>query len=66
MSPLISTVKFREKLKTVQNAPYDERVNNLLYFRQHATNIRRNAVYVVTHVDVIPPAKDDCMACSKT
>jgi quinol monooxygenase YgiN len=59
------TRAFREKLRTIQNAPYDERVNNLLYSGQDATENRRNAVYVVTHVDVVPPAKDDCMALLK-
>jgi quinol monooxygenase YgiN len=56
------TRKFRETLKTIQNAPYDERVNNLLYSGQDATENRPNAVYAVTHVDVVPPAKDQCMA----
>ena len=59
------THAFRDKLKTIQNAPYDERVNNLLYSGQDATENRPNAVYVVTHVDVVPPAKDDCMALLK-
>jgi quinol monooxygenase YgiN len=59
------THTFREKLKTIQNAPYDERINNLLYSGQDATENRRSAVYVVTHVDVVPPAKDDCMALLK-
>jgi quinol monooxygenase YgiN len=59
------TRAFREKLRAIQNAPYDERVNNLLYSGQDATENRRDAVYVVTHVDVVPPAKDDCMAMLK-
>ena len=59
------TRAFREKLKTIQNAPYDERVNGLLYSGQDATENRPNAVYVVTHVDVVPPAKDQCMAMLK-
>jgi len=59
------TREFREKLKTIQNAPYDERVNNLLYSGQDATEARGDAIYVVTHVDVVPPAKDDCMALLK-
>lgn len=59
------TRAFREKLKTIQNAPYDERVAGLLYSGQDATENRSNAVYVVTHVDVVPPAKDNCMALLK-
>jgi quinol monooxygenase YgiN len=59
------THAFRERLKAIQNAPYDERINNLLYSGQDATENRGNAIYVVTHVDVVPPAKDDCMALLK-
>ncbi len=59
------TRAFRDKLKTIQNAPYDERINNLLYSGQDTTENRPNAVYVVTHVDVVPPAKDQCMAMLK-
>jgi quinol monooxygenase YgiN len=59
------TRMFRDRLKTIQNAPYDERVNNLLYSGQDATENRPGAVYVVTHVDVVPPAKDQCMAMLK-
>jgi quinol monooxygenase YgiN len=59
------TRAFRDRLRTIQNAPYDERVNNLLYSGQDATENRPNAVYAVTHVDVVPPAKDQCMAMLK-
>jgi len=59
------TRAFRDRLKEIQNSPYDERVNNLLYSGQDATENRPNAVYVVTHVDVVPPAKDQCMAMLK-
>jgi quinol monooxygenase YgiN len=59
------TRAFRERLREIQNAPYDERVNTLLYSGQDATENRPNAVYVVTHVDVVPPAKDQCMAMLK-
>jgi quinol monooxygenase YgiN len=59
------TVPFRDKLKTIQNAPYDERTNNALYIGQGQNENRAGAVYVLTHVDVIPPGKDDCMAALK-
>ena len=61
------TAQFREKLKSIADAPYDERIINELY----ATPARNGSpslaagVYVVTHVDVIPPGKDDCMASLK-
>lgn len=60
-----ATTEFRDKLKTDQAAPYDERINNALYVGQGKNESRSGALYVVTHVDVIPPGKDDCMAALK-
>jgi quinol monooxygenase YgiN len=57
-----STTDFRDKLKAIENAPYDERINNGLYVGPLKNENRPDAIYVVTHVDVIPPGKDDCMA----
>jgi quinol monooxygenase YgiN len=51
-----ATTEFRDKLKAIQAAPYDERIKN---------ESLAGALYVVTHVDVIPPGKDDCMAALK-
>src|ERR1700685_3288301 len=51
------TAQFREKLRPVADAPYDERITNELY----ATPVQKGSpslyaeVYIVTHVDVIPP-----------
>jgi quinol monooxygenase YgiN len=59
------TTEFRDKLKTVAAAPYDERINNALYVAQGKNESQTGAIYVVTHVDVIPPGKDDCMAALK-
>jgi quinol monooxygenase YgiN len=59
------TARFRNELKTIQNAPYDERINNGLYVAP-AKSESRGAIHVVTHVDVIPPGKDDCLAAFKT
>lgn len=56
-----STVQFRDKLKAIANAPYDERVNNGLYVGPAQSQPAQGAVYVVTHVDVIPTSKDGCM-----
>ena len=56
-----STVQFRDKLKAIANAPYDERVNNGLYVGPARSQPAQGAVYVVTHVDVIPTSKDGCM-----
>jgi quinol monooxygenase YgiN len=60
-----NTAKFRDKLKTVADAPYDERITNALYATQGKNESQSGAFYVVTHVDVIPPGKDDCMAALK-
>jgi quinol monooxygenase YgiN len=54
------TAQFHDKLKAIQNAPYDERVHNGLSVGPIAVDrIGGGAVYVVTHIDVIPPRKDD-------
>jgi quinol monooxygenase YgiN len=55
------TVAFRDKLKAIANAPYDERVNNGLYVGPAQGEGAKGAIYVVTHVDVVPPSKDGCM-----
>jgi quinol monooxygenase YgiN len=60
-----STAKFRDQLKPIADAPYDERINNALYVTQGKNESQAGAVYIVTHVDVIPPGKDDCMAALK-
>ena len=60
------TLQFRDELKAIADAPYDERVNNALYVGQGKNANRAGAIYVVTHVDVIPAGKDDCMAALQT
>jgi quinol monooxygenase YgiN len=60
-----ATLKFRNELKPIADAPYDERINNALYVAQGKTESQSGAIYVLTHVDVIPAGKDDCMAALK-
>jgi quinol monooxygenase YgiN len=60
-----ATLKFRDKLRPIADAPYDERINNALYVAQGKNEGRSGAIYVLTHVDVIPAGKDDCMAALK-
>jgi len=60
-----ATLKFRDKLKPIMDAPYDERITNALYVTQGKNESQSGALYVVTHVDVIPAGKDDCMAALK-
>jgi quinol monooxygenase YgiN len=56
---------FREKLKAIQNTPYDERVHVALTAGPVDSVARRSSLVVVTHVDVIPPRKDDGVAAVK-
>jgi len=60
-----TTRQFRDRLKPVEDAPDDERVDNPLYMAPAKTPAQPAAIYVLTHVDVIPPGKDDCMAALK-
>jgi quinol monooxygenase YgiN len=60
------TSAFRDKLKTIQNGPYDERVHNAFAVAANDPITAKRAVYVVSHVDVPPPKKDECIAALKT
>ena len=50
------------KLKSVEDAPDDERFLNPLDMTPAGMPAPTGAIYVVTHVDVIPPGKDVCLA----
>jgi len=56
-----STAQFRDKLKPIANAPYDERTNSGLYVGPAPSQRPADAVHVLTHVDVVPSSKDGCM-----
>jgi len=51
-----------DKLRAIGNAPFDRRVNNGLYVGSSSSVKVPNAIYVLTHVDVVPASKDGCMA----
>ena len=51
------SAQFRDKLKAMHAAPYDERVNTGMFVGAR-TAAGAGAVFVVTHVDVPPPLKD--------
>jgi quinol monooxygenase YgiN len=51
------TAQFRDRLKAVQAAPYDERVHSGMSVAARDP-ARAGAIFVVTHVDVPPPHKD--------
>ncbi len=55
----------REKIAAIRNAPIDERVHTGLSVGPSDSKAARGAIYVVTHVDVIPPRKDDGVAAVK-
>jgi quinol monooxygenase YgiN len=58
--------RFGEKLKAIENAPPDVRINNGLYVAAEKSNSPPGAIYAVTHVDVIPPGKDETVALLKS
>src|SRR5262249_60399019 len=57
-----ATQSFREKLASLRNSPADDRFHNSLSVGPLDNPDARGAVYVVTHIDVIPPRKDDAVA----
>jgi len=60
------TQGFREKLAALRNAPADDRFHNALSVGpMDVPQAPAGAVYVVTHIDVIPPRKDDAVAAIK-
>jgi quinol monooxygenase YgiN len=56
-----STIAFRDTFKPIQNAPYDERLHSGIAVADSTANAK-GAVYVVSHVDVPPPRKDELIA----
>src|SRR2546425_13244351 len=60
-----SSMETREKIAAIRNAPTDERVHIALSIGPIDATSGRDAIYVATHVDVIPPRKDDGVAALK-
>ena len=71
-----ATAKFSEKIKALQDTPNDVRIDHALYVgrdrnenrtgENRTGENRTGAMYVVTHIDVVPPGKDACMAALRT
>jgi quinol monooxygenase YgiN len=59
------TTQFRDKIKAMQNAPLDERVHFPLSVASLSAKSSRTAVAAVTHVDVIPPQRENGTALTK-
>jgi quinol monooxygenase YgiN len=61
-----NTTETREKIAAIRNAPTDERVHTALSIGPiDVPGGARGGIYVATHVDVIPPRKDDGVAALK-
>jgi quinol monooxygenase YgiN len=56
------TRQCRDQLRPLRVSPYDERPHHGLVVSATPTAGAAGAVYVVTHADAIPPAKDEAMA----
>jgi quinol monooxygenase YgiN len=57
--------QFKDKLKPLQLSFYDERPSNGIAVAPAPASASKGSVYAITHVDVIPPSKDDCIAMLK-
>src|SRR5262245_14762195 len=57
--------EFREKIKPYLISAIDDRLHTGLEVAASRDKIAPDAVYVVTHVDVPPPRKDECMVALK-
>jgi quinol monooxygenase YgiN len=53
------TVEFRSKLKAIHNSPYDQRVHHAFAAAISDRKGGSGALYVVTHVDVPPPRREE-------
>ena len=59
------TAQLREKIQAIRSAPIDERVHAGASVGPLQPGPSGDAVYVVTHVDVIPPRREDGLAALK-
>ncbi len=59
------TKEFRDKLNALRNAPADDRFHNGLSVGLMDMPQASGAAYAVTHVDVIPPRREDAVAALK-
>jgi len=60
------TKDFREKTKPQLISLIDDRIHSGMEIGGGDAKVPAGAVFVVTHVDVPPPKKDDCIAALKT
>jgi quinol monooxygenase YgiN len=53
--------QFKDKVKPLQVSYYDERPSNGIAVAPASASLGKDAVYAITHVDVTPPNKDECI-----
>jgi len=58
--------QFKDKLRPLQASFYDERPSTGIAVAPAPATVARDAVYVITHVDVTPPNKDACIGLLKS
>src|SRR5262245_26960973 len=58
-----ATQELRDKLQALRNSPADDRFHS--GFATGKLETPRGALYVVTHVDVVPPRREDAQAALK-
>jgi quinol monooxygenase YgiN len=59
------TKEFREKIKPLLISAIDDRTHTGMEIAGEGAKAAPGAIFVVTHVDVPPPKKDDCIAALK-
>ena len=59
------TKQFRDKLQGLLRSAYDERPHTALEVGEVKAAAAKNAVFAVTHVDIVPKLKDDGVAATK-
>jgi quinol monooxygenase YgiN len=57
--------QFKDKLRPLQVSFYDERPSNGITVAPTPASAGKNAIYAITHVDVTPPNKDECIVLLK-
>jgi quinol monooxygenase YgiN len=53
--------EFKEKLKPLQVSFYDERLSNSVAVAPGVGPASKGAIFAITHVDVIPPKREECV-----
>jgi quinol monooxygenase YgiN len=53
--------QFKDKLKPLQASFYDERPSTAVAMAPGPAAAGKGSIYAITHVDVTPPNKDDCI-----